>query len=293
MPNLMRGAIAPTKLSYKLFISFCLMSLVPLLIGVYIASLFIHFPFDANRENILTVSLVMLFSALLSFMGYLITRQLIHPITDAAATAKDIALKFGYNDKNDVSKGSDELEDLSRSLRTIQFNARELLEKVEKLSLKDKLTGLYNATYIRERLDEEIHRAAHYQRPCAFAYFLVSDLEAYKMAYGQAAADTVVRGIADVFGKNLSEFDRAARIKSDQFALIFPDRNKKKTIELVDGIRKKISGFLESTGGKLTVSAGISENPIDGVSAQELFVKAHDRAKSAADKGENGIEAFE
>lgn len=286
----MRGSLMPTKLSYKLMISFCLMSLVPLLIGLYIASLFIRFPFNANSQNLLTVSFVMCFSGLLSFFGYMITKQLVDPITNAAATAMQIVNKM--DGTTEVHKGGDELADLSRSLRTIQLNARELIDQVEKLSMKDRLTGLYNGTYIRERLDEEIQRAIHYQRPCAFAYFLLSDLEVYKMTYGVPATDLALKTIAEVFKKNLSEFDRAARIKDNEFAVIFPDRNKKKTIDAAQRIHQLISESLVSNGGKLCVSVGISENPIDGVSAQELFIKAYDRARVAAKKTENNIEAF-
>ena len=54
----------------------------------------------------------------------------------------------------EVKGGTDELEELSRSLRVISKNAKELLDKVEKLSPRDKLTGLYNVSYIRERLDD-------------------------------------------------------------------------------------------------------------------------------------------
>jgi diguanylate cyclase (GGDEF)-like protein len=290
MLNLPQASLMPTKLRYKLLVSFCLASVLPLLIGVYISSLFIHFPFTGDSASLITVSVVMFFSALLSFLGYQITRQLILPITNAAATAVGIANGMGH--EYEPGRGEDELEDLSRSLKTIQMNARELIEKVEKLSIKDKLTGLYNATYIRERLDEEIQRAAHFQRACSFAYFFVSDLEGYKLSHGQAAVDSALKAIADVFSKNLSEFDRAARIKGDDFVLIFPDRNKKKAIEIVEDLRRQIDQTLQSEGRNLLVSVGISENPIDGVSAQELFLKAHDRAKSAAVHSNGSIEAF-
>jgi diguanylate cyclase (GGDEF)-like protein len=102
----------------------------------------------------------------------------------------------------------------------------------------------------------------------------------------------MLKTVAGVFKKCLSEFDRAARIKSDEFAVIFPDRNKKKTIEIVEGVRRSIAESLDASGGKLQIAVGISENPIDGVSAQELFVKAQDRAHTALKKGESSIEAF-
>src|SRR5437868_238796 len=157
MPILAKFRVMPSKMRYKLVIAFCLMSVVPVLIGIYIASLFIKFPFEANAENLLTITLVTFASLTIAGLGYAITRQMIVPIADVAKVAHDLA-EGKPVEKFDV-KGSDELEELSQSLKTISHNAHELLDRVEKLSQKDKLTGLYNTSYIRERLDEEIQRA--------------------------------------------------------------------------------------------------------------------------------------
>jgi diguanylate cyclase (GGDEF)-like protein len=293
MHNLQRITLVPTKLRYRLLVSFCLMSVLPLLIGVYIASLFIKFPFTANAENLLTISTVLLCSAVFSFLGYRTSLQMVHPIGEAAKTAKKIAENL---DGEPEVKGEDELEALSRSLRTIHLNAKELLEKVERLSLKDKLTGLYNGTYIRERLHEEIQRAIHYQRPCAFAYFQLTNLNSFSATEGIAAKDKLLKSTAEIFNRELSEFDRAARVTEDEFAIILPDKNKKKTIEIVNAIRKAINEAIpqniSANGNAVKVCVGISENPIDGVTAQELFAKAQERTKAAVIKGADAIEAF-
>ena len=286
-----KRSMLPTKLKYQMLVSFCLMSLLPILAGIYVASLFIKFPFEANQGNLTTVSLVTLFSLFLSFLGYTITKQAMSPIAKATAVAHNIAEgKLDEPSSSDVPGTADEIQDLTRSLRTISRNAKELLEKVEKLSLKDKLTGLYNAAYIRERLDEEIQRAIHYQRPCSFVYLVIQNLEVFEVAQGEAKAEEAIKAVARAFNEELREFDRAARIGRGEFAIILPDKNKKKAIEIVE----KIGGVLTSTlgpGMSLTPCAGISENPIDGVHADGLYIKAQDRMK-AAKSGKKLLEAF-
>lgn len=289
--------VMPSKIRYKLLVSFCLMSLLPILAGVYVASLFVKFPFEVNGANLVTISLITVFSITLSFLGYLITKQIFAPISNIAAKAHQIAEGKLEEEKAIESDGSDEVEDLVKSLKTISKNARELLDKVEKLSLNDKLTGLYNATYIRERLNEEIKRAIHYQCPCSFAYFNIDGFKNYVMKYGMEASDEVLKSVARILEKNLSEFDRAARLTKDEFVIIFPDKNKKKAIQAVENISKDIAAFAFGTktgeeAEHLTVSVGISENPIDGVSSDELYVKARDRMTIAKKKGKNTIEAF-
>lgn len=279
--------VMPTKLRYKLLTAFCLMSLLPTLAGVYIASLFVRFPFEVTSENLITITLVIVFSVTLSYFGFLITPQMVHPIADVSQVAHQIA-----EGKLDVEsadfKGADELEELTRSLKTISSNARELLDKV------DKLTGLYNASYIRERLNEEIQRAIHYQRPCSFVYFSIDNFDAFAAASGPQASDAALKGVANVLHAELSEFDRAARIQKGEFGIIFFDKNKKKAIEFTERIRVSVlkSSFMKSAGD-LSVSIGLSENPLDGVTAHDLYTKAQLRSQSAARRGKNQIEPFE
>jgi diguanylate cyclase (GGDEF)-like protein len=278
-----------------MLVSFCLMSLLPILAGIYVASLFIQFPFEANQGNLLTVSLVSLFSLSLSFLGYAVTKQMMSPIGKVSETAHNIA-EGRLDDASPVddSDTADEIQDLTRSLRVISKNAKELLEKVERLSLKDKLTGLYNAAYIRERLDEEIQRAIHYQRPCSFVYLVIQNLEVFEAAEGAEKAEEAIKAVAKAFNDELREFDRAARIGRGEFAIILPDKNKKKAIETVEKIGQILASSLAAfgvPGNALMPCAGISENPIDGVHADGLYIKAQDRMKVAR-SGKKLQEAF-
>lgn len=286
MLGLFKIGAMPTKLRYKLGVAFCLMSLLPTLAGIFIASLFIKFPFSAHPMNLLVVSLVSLCSLCLSLLGYSVTKHLALPIVDAARAARQIA--EGKPTSLDAVKGAEELEDLSRSLKTISLNARELLEKVELLSMRDKLTGLYNASYIRERLHEEILRAIEFQRPCSFACFQLVGLEGIVERHGVVGADELLVDAAKVFNRHLSEFDRAARLAKDEFAIIFPGKNKKKTIENVERILKEMAALASG----LHFAVGISENPLDGASVEELFAQALGRLQIAKAKGSPSVEAF-
>ncbi len=282
----------PTKLKYRMLVSFCLMSLLPILAGVYVASLFIKFPFEASQANLTTVSLVALFSLLLSLLGFHITKQMMMPIASMTAVAHNIAEgKLEEAPMVDTTGTADEIQDLTRSLRTISKNAKELLDKVEKLSLKDKLTGLYNTTYIRERLDEEIQRAIHYQRPCSFVYLTIQNIDVFSAARGEAKAEEALKAVAQVFNNQMCEFDRAARVGRGEFVIILPDKNKKKSIEVVEKICQEILALSFGTEGRLVPCAGISENPIDGIQADGLYIKAQDRMKVAKNE-KKPLEAF-
>lgn len=275
--------ILPTKLKYLLLVGFCLMSLIPMLAGVYLMSLLMDPGGMSSQPKLFTISTVALFSILMATLGFFVIKQLLMPLLQVKEAAENIAAGR-LDDEPKVATTNDELQDLTQSLKKISRNAKDLLEKVEKLSLRDKLTGLYNAAYIRERLDEEIQRAIHYQRPCSFAYIAVKNYEGMAGKLGEEASEGALKRVADILNGHMNEFDRAARIGRGEFAVIFPDKNKKKCIE-----------FIEKMGQEapkdFPLCAGISENPIDGVEADSLFVKAQDRMKAASQSGKL-LEAF-
>ena len=283
--------VLPTKLKYRLAVAFCLMSLLPIMAGIYIVSLFIKFPFSVGPAALLLASLVSVVSIALSFLGYTILRQLTGPIVGMSEKAQKIAA--GNLDVETSKSDVDELQELSKSLLVISKNARDLIDKVNVLSLKDRLTGLYNMAYMRERLHEEIQRAIHNRHCCSFAYLSLEGFEAFEARYGTQAANDIQLAVANILKGELSEYDRAARVMEGEFVLIFPEKNKKKVIEIMEGVGRKITGLLSTTDKEigLCLSAGISENPLDGISADELVEKAQNRAKVAL-KDKKLYEAF-
>ena len=286
------NSMLPTKLKYVLLVSFCLMTLIPMLAGSYIASILMQAAQTKSGALLFSVSLVALLSLLIAYLGFLVVKQLLMPILQVKNTAENIAAG-NLEAPQDVVQSTDEIQGLARSLQVISKNAKELLEKVERLSLKDKLTGLYNAAYIRERLDEEIQRAIHYQRPCSFACFTLRNFDAYAGRFGEEAAGEVLKKVAAVLNKELLEFDRAAVVGHGEFAIVLPDKNKKKCLDMVERIEKSVEALdlKLSPNNAGVVAVGVSENPIDGVEADSLYVKAQARMKLALSQGKS-IEAF-
>lgn len=296
MSNIQRLSLMPTKLRYRFLVAVCLMSVLPILMGAYLVSFFLRYPFETSELNLMAITLISGLSIFIAFLGYLVSRQLIKPIANIAIAAEKIAKGRVYDGTMEV-KGIDELEDLSRSLKVISKNAQELLDKVERLSLRDKLTGLYNVSYIRERLSEEIQRAIHYQRPCSFAYLLVDQVDLYAVKYGQPALEQMLKSIASILSSFMGEFDRAARVYKNEFAIVFPDKNKKRAIEILYRLRAEVDKLIaretpEGDEARLWVYVGISENPIDGVLADQLYAQAQARMRAARANRSQAVEAF-
>jgi len=174
---------------------------------------------------------------------------------------------------------------------TIAIESDILNRKTEELSIKDDLTGLYNKNFILNRLGEEIKRAVFYQRPCSFVVFGIDDFATFRTANGELASEDALKKMAKVIKDNMIPVGKAARIAGDEFAILLPEKNKKESFTIAEEIRKKVEAmnFLKTGSGSLTVSAGLSENPLDGATGEELFKKAEELLKQARSSGKNRV----
>jgi diguanylate cyclase (GGDEF)-like protein len=167
------------------------------------------------------------------------------------------------------------------------------IKKTEQFSIKDDLTDLYNKNYILNRLDEEIRRSIFYQRPCSFLIFNIDNFKLMRDKYGELVAEDVLKKVAKIIKENATPVGKAARIGGDEFALLLPEKNKREAAGIAEDLRKRVEATAFSGDGKLkiTVSGGVSENPIDGSTQEELFKKAMEALSSAKSLGKNRVAA--
>ncbi len=185
------------------------------------------------------------------------------------------------NSKEDFFYRNEDIEllDLFAKQLTIAVGNEALAHKVEKLEIKDALTGLNNEAFIRERLQEEIRRAIIYQRPCSFILLTIDNFQKYRQKFGLLDAEAVLKKIGELIKYSITEIDRAARTGDDEFAVILPEKNKRQAQDVAEGFEKKIEFIFseeQDVNKRVAVSSGVSENPVDGITAEELFAKARE-----------------
>lgn len=215
------------------------------------------------------------------------------PIPIAAAGKLCGMLVVGNNEK-DFAFADDEKELLKVFAKQISIAVENdmLIKKSKELVVKDEVTCLYNYNYMKSRLDEEIKRAVVYQRPCGYLLVDVDDFKEFSAAGGQGKAEALLKEIGDILKSSVIEIDRVGRLCDDKFGVILPEKNKRQAAHVAEEIRKKIEDGLGKairSDKKLTVSVGVSENPIDGATAEELMEKAERLVRSAKSLGKNRV----
>ncbi|MFA5095712.1 MAG: diguanylate cyclase [Candidatus Omnitrophota bacterium] len=205
-----------------------------------------------------------------------------------------IALLGIGNNKNNFVYIKEDIELLDVFAKQLAIAAENdiLNHSIRRLEIKDTLTGLYNEGFMRGRLQEEIKRAVMYQRPCAFVLFDIDNFKQYTQSFGSIQTESTLKKIAALIRESVSEIDRVGRTGDDEFAVILPEKNKRQAFDTAEDIRKKIEFSFseeEDKAKRLTVSGGLSENPLDGINSEELILKAKEMVYTAKKEGRNRV----
>jgi diguanylate cyclase (GGDEF)-like protein len=175
------------------------------------------------------------------------------------------------------TKDDQSLLDVFAKQATIAMGNDTLLRRIEKLEIKDNLTGLYNQSYILNHLREEIKRAIRFQRPCAFMLISIDRFDKLQVSVGIEQVNAIIIKIASLIRDLVREVDRVSRFGNNSFAVVLPEKNKREMQKMADEIKERIEAkFASSLDHRklLTISIGTSENPLDGSSAEELVAGA-------------------
>lgn len=206
---------------------------------------------------------------------------------------KSLGMLVVGNDNDDYKFKPDEVDLVKVFARqmTIAIENDILLKKTEELAILDELTGLNNKNHILSRLEEEIKRAIFYQRPCSLLMLNIDNFKLYRESKGDLAAEEILKKTAKIIKDNATPMGRAGRVGWDEFAILLPEKNKKEAAVLAEALRKKVEGHNFGGDAKLnfTISIGVSENPIDGSTKEELFKKASDALAQAKAQGKNKV----
>jgi diguanylate cyclase (GGDEF)-like protein len=185
-----------------------------------------------------------------------------------------------------------ELEARVRSMLRIKRLQDELEEKnreLERLSISDGLTGLFNHRHIHGLLDEEFERANRSGTPLTVAMFDLDHFKSVNDNYGHQVGDRVLQQLADILRLSARDVDRLGRYGGEEFMTILPDTDIEEGATFVERVRRSVEKHAIAIGREkpleMTVSAGVATYPHDMVRSPETHVRLADEALYAAKAG--------
>jgi diguanylate cyclase (GGDEF)-like protein len=168
----------------------------------------------------------------------------------------------------------------------------EQIEQLEKLSVTDPLTGLYNRRFLEVRLEEEINRCQRHGKPFSLILADLDNFKYYNDICGHLAGDKALRKAALALRRAARDMDVVTRYGGEEFCLILPVTGKKESFFVAERLRRTIESdsFPGETNlplGRLTISLGIATYPDDGTTMNNLLAAADISLYQAKELGRN------
>ncbi len=150
-------------------------------------------------------------------------------------------------------------------------------QRISFLAYHDPLTGLDNRMSLKTRLAEALASASASGRHVAVMMIDLDRFKAINDTLGHDAGDRVIAELARRIRAIVRERDIVARLGGDEFVVVLSELKRDARVETVVGkVFEQVRGRIDVDGNlvHVTVSAGVSVFPNDGLDGQTLMKRA-------------------
>ncbi|MDY7033811.1 MAG: diguanylate cyclase [Thermodesulfobacteriota bacterium] len=167
--------------------------------------------------------------------------------------------------------------------------SKRLQNELERLSITDDLTGLYNQRHFYRELHKEIERSKRQNRPLSLLLLDVDGFKQYNDTYGHLEGDKILQKVGKVVTRNIRlNVDSGHRYGGDEFIIILPETDRAQAFSVA---RRICKSFNDNVFDGVTVSIGLVEYS-EGYDL-ETFIKHADKAMyNAKNEGGNRVTVF-
>ena len=163
---------------------------------------------------------------------------------------------------------------------------------LEKLSITDGLTGLYNRLRIDELLENAIYSARRYSRIFSVIMIDIDHFKNINDSYGHLAGDEALRRLADIFRKRLRKSDFAGRWGGEEFVVVSEDTDEDSGVSLAEKLREETAAADFGEAGDISISVGVTSFRTDD--DRDSLIRRVDAALyKAKARGRNRVERAE
>ena len=218
---------------------------------------------EAGVLRIRTVLLIVALLVAVGLVGFSVSVILTGPLvrlTEAAGrvSAGDLSVEL-------PSGGSGEVGYLTRAFNTLvsRLREKESQGELEKLSLTDSLTGLYNRRHLMGTLASEVQRSRRLRRSFTVLLADVDRFKQYNDTHGHLAGDAALVKIAEVFRKTTRQVDCVARYGGEEFVVMLLECTMATAAIVGERVRARVAE--QDLGpGSLTISVAWPSTPKEG-----------------------------
>lgn len=180
-------------------------------------------------------------------------------------TKTDVIIATGYSERASyadvikagamdfIKKPIDQAELEAKLTRA--FRERDLVQRLEQLSLSDGLTELWNRRAFDQRFTLEVDRANRQGYQLFLAIIDVDNFKEFNDTFGHLEGDHVLTSLSRILEEcTRTNVDMCYRLGGDEFAVLLPQTTANQSTEIVQRILLR---YIECGFGKTTLSIGV------------------------------------
>ncbi len=153
------------------------------------------------------------------------------------------------------------LEHAAKELSITLDNAR-MHQKLNKLSITDELTGLYNRRYLNEFLERELNLAKRHNTQLSLLMMDIDNFKHVNDFYGHQLGDEVLRTVGQIIKDSIRSTDFGARYGGEEFTIVLPYTDFGGSFEVAKKIKEELSKYqFKGLVENVTISIGIVNYP--------------------------------
>ncbi|MEH6651359.1 MAG: GGDEF domain-containing protein [Motiliproteus sp.] len=220
-----------------------------------------------------------------------ITRPIEQLSTFITSDIKDI-----IPDNNPALNNKDEIGLLARKFNDLLVDAQKYISRIEKTSIKDPLTNLYNRRHYSNIIDNEIKRCARDKQVINFYYIDIDHFKKYNDNYGHDDGDNALKQVAlQLIATTKRASDLSFRFGGEEFLIVAPTSTADGAYQLAERIRLDIErlNIVHAYNGEtaqITVSIGLcSVLPGHQISSVEILKEADKQLYNTKRLGRNHV----
>lgn len=166
---------------------------------------------------------------------------------------------------------------------------RALNKELERLSVTDRLTGMFNRVKLDEAFDAEIRRAIRFEQPFSIIMVDIDHFKVVNDTHGHQAGDQVLVEVARLLQNNTRETDIVGRWGGEEFLVICTQTEAEGVLKLAQNLCRVFRRHHFPVVQRMTASLGVTTY-LDGDRSNDLVARADEALYAAKASGRNRVE---
>ena len=175
----------------------------------------------------------------------------------------------------------------------IAIENSQYITRIKKMNITDEYTGLFNARYLHQVLEQLIIQADKSKTSIAVVFVDIDNFKTVVDSCGHLSGTHLLKEIGETISSCLAEKDILVKYGGDEYVMILPDTDRQAAVSRLENVLQSIrsSTYLSSEGPpvKVTASFGVAIYPEDAGTKKDILIAADNSMYKVKNSSKNGI----